>query len=91
MVIQPKAMRPKVDQRTQVPPFIIPMPMTAPITACELETGTRGKDGRPLLVKKCCNPCEANKNKTKDWETTTIQATRGDMDIRLFPTVLMTF
>ena len=40
------------------------MPITAPTTACELETGTRGIEGKFIDCKKLLIPCEANKNKT---------------------------
>ena len=89
VVIQPRAMRHKMDQRMPRPPLAMPMPITAPITACELETGTSGSVGSPLEDNKFCKPCEANINKTKDWETTTIQAIIGDMDITPLPMVRM--
>ena len=69
------------------PPLAIPTPMMAPITACELETGTNGSEGRLWLIKKVCSELEANKNKTTDCEKTTIQAIAGVMYIRLLPMV----
>ena len=53
-----------IDHCTSLPPFNKPIPIIPPTTACELETGTRGIDGRLIDCKKLLIPCEANKNKT---------------------------
>ena len=45
-VIHPKEIRPAIDHCTSFPPFNKPIPITAPTTACELETGTRGIEGK---------------------------------------------
>ena len=37
---QPIVILPAIDHCTSFPPFNNPIPMTAPTTACELETGT---------------------------------------------------
>ena len=35
-----------IDHCTSLPPFNNPIPITPPTTACELETGTRGIEGK---------------------------------------------
>ena len=45
VVTQPNATLPNKIQRIPRPPLAMPMPMTAPMTACELDTGTSGSDG----------------------------------------------
>ena len=52
VVIQPIEIFPSTRHRTLRPPLSRPIPMTAPTTACELDTGTRGIVGRPLLARK---------------------------------------
>ena len=42
----PNEIRPAIDHCTSFPPFNSPIPITAPTTACELDTGTRGMDGK---------------------------------------------
>ena len=61
---QPIVILPAIDHCTSLPPFNKPIPMTAPTTACELETGTSGIEGKFIDCKKLLIPCEANKNKT---------------------------
>ena len=41
-VNQPIVIFPAISHCTSFPPFNKPIPITAPTTACELETGTRG-------------------------------------------------
>ena len=57
-ITQPKAIRLAIPHFTSFPPFRIPMPMTAPTIACELDTGTRGIEGRFMEFKKLLMPCE---------------------------------
>ena len=57
----PMAILPAISHCTSFPPLRIPIPMTAPTTACELETGTRGIAGKFMECKKLLIPCEANK------------------------------
>ena len=45
-VIHPKEIFLAIDHCTSLPPFNNPIPITPPTTACELETGTRGIDGK---------------------------------------------
>ena len=45
-ITQPSAILPAMPHLTSFPPFKMPMPMTAPTIACELDTGTRGIEGR---------------------------------------------
>ena len=71
------------------PPLAKPMPMMAPMTACELETGTSGSAGSPFYNRTRSRFSEANMYQTSDCETTTIQATIGDMRIRPLPMVLI--
>ena len=71
------------------PPLAMPMPIMAPMTACELETGTNGMVGSPKSLSEACSHWEEKANKTNDWEKTIIHAIVGVMDIRLLPTVLM--
>lgn len=59
VVNQPSAMRASRPQLMLWPPLARPIPITAPITACELETGTSGKAGRPRESRNCSSPCEA--------------------------------
>ena len=33
-----------------MPPFNKPIPITAPTTACELETGTKGIEGKNIVI-----------------------------------------
>ena len=62
---------PAISHCTSFPPLRIPIPMTAPTTACELETGTRGIAGKFIECKKLLIPCEANRNNTIEWANTT--------------------
>ena len=66
------------------------MPMTAPTTACELDTGTSGMVGRSWLARKYSSPSEANRVSTMDCATTTTQAAIGDSGMIPPPTVIMT-
>ena len=59
------------------------------MTACELETATSGSAGSPFDNRKFSSFSEANMYKPSDCETTTIQATIGDMRIRPLPMVLI--
>ena len=45
-VIHPKEIFLAIDHCTSLPPINNQMPITPPTTACELETGTRGIEGR---------------------------------------------
>ena len=53
-----------MDHLTSLPPLSRPIPITPPIMAYELETGTKGKEGRLIEIKKLLNPSDANRNKT---------------------------
>ena len=46
--------------------------------------------GRSCDAKNASNPCDANRNRTTEWETTTTQAAIGDKGKRSPPTVIMT-
>ena len=48
-------------------------------------------EGRFIDCKNALIPCEANKNKTMEWDITTIKAATGDIFNRSFPTVYITF
>ena len=87
---QPIVILPAIDHCTSFPPFNKPIPMTAPTTAWELETGTKGIEGRFIDCKKLLIPWDANKNKTIEWEITTINAATGDIFNKSFPTVNIT-
>ena len=89
-VNQPIVILPAIPHCTSFPPFNKPIPITAPTTACELETGTSGIDGRFIDCKKLLIPCEANKNKTIECDITTINAATGDIFNKSFPTVNIT-
>jgi len=73
-----------------LPPLANPIPITAPTTACELETGTKGKEGKPIFVNQIFKFSDANKNKTVELESTTIKAAIGDILYILLPTVIIT-
>ena len=90
-ITQPKAILPATPHFTSFPPFRIPMPMIAPTMAWELDTGTRGIEGRFMEFKKLLIPWEAKTNNTIEWEMTTIKAATGDNRSRSLPTVNMTF
>ena len=55
-VIHPIVILPAIDHFTSFPPFNKPIPMTAPTTACELETGTKGMEGKLMDCKKLLIP-----------------------------------
>ena len=55
-VNQPIVILPAIPHCTSFPPFNKPIPITAPTTACELETGTRGIDGKFIDCKKLLIP-----------------------------------
>ena len=55
-ITQPIAILPAIPHFTSFPPFRIPIPMTAPTIACELDTGTRGIEGRFIEFKKLLIP-----------------------------------
>ena len=44
---QPQKTWPRMPTWMFRPPFAMPMPMTAPMSACELDTGTSGIVGSP--------------------------------------------
>ena len=62
VAIHPNSIFNVMPQLTPLPPLSKPNPKIAPITACVLETGTRGKVGKPCDCKKICNPFDENKN-----------------------------
>ena len=55
-ITQPIVILPAIFHCTSFPPFRIPIPMTAPTIACELDTGTRGIEGRFIEFKKLLIP-----------------------------------
>ena len=55
-VNQPIVILPATDHFTSLPPFNKPIPITAPTTACELDTGTSGIEGRFIDCKKLLIP-----------------------------------
>ena len=63
-ITHPNAILLAMPHFTSFPPFRIPMPMTAPTIAWELDTGTRGIEGRFIEFKKLLMPCEAKTNNT---------------------------
>ena len=63
---QPTVILPAIFHCTSFPPFRMPMPMTAPTIACELDTGTRGMEGRFMEFKKLLMPWEAKTNNTTE-------------------------
>ena len=72
------------------PPLARPMPITAPTTAWELETGTRGIAGRPWVMRKRSRLSDANINKTRDSARTTTRALMGESLNISLPTVFIT-
>ena len=52
----PSAILPAIPHFTSLPPFNIPMPMIAPTIAWELDTGTRGIEGKLIEFKKLLMP-----------------------------------
>lgn len=65
-------------------------PNTAPITACELDTGTNGIVGNPTPDSSDWSVLEEKMNKTNEWATTTTHAATGLSGIKLLPTVSIT-
>lgn len=65
VAIHPATIRPVMPQLTPRPPFNSPIPKMAPITACVLETGTKGMAGREWAIKKSLKDWDENKNKTR--------------------------
>ena len=72
-------------------PFKIEIPIIAPTTACELDTGTNGIVGKPRFNKKFSSPRDANINKTIECDTTAISAVVADRLPSWDPTVSITF
>lgn len=72
-------------------PFKIEMPIIAPTTACELDTGTNGIVGKPRFSKKLSSPRDANINKTIECDITAINAVVADRLPSWDPTVSITF
>ena len=66
------------------------MPTIAPTTACELETGTNGMEGRLWLISQPCSPFEANMNSTMEWAMTATKALVDESRPRVPPTVIIT-
>ena len=89
--IQPIAILPILDRSMFRPPFARPIPIIAPTTACDCETGTSGNAGRFLEVRKLYNPSDEKTNNTNELDRTTINALIGDNLNILFPTVFITF
>ena len=69
----------------------MPIPITAPTTACVLDTGTSGTVGRLCEIKKLNKDCDEKRNKTKAWDITTTNAINGDIFIIPLPMVFITF
>ena len=90
-VTQPTTIRRTIPQFMPRPPFIKPIPKIAPITACELDTGTKGIVGNGEFSNQLCKVTEEKSNNTTDWANTTTRATIGDIFIKLLPTVIMAF
>ena len=83
--------RPRTLKFIFLDPFARLIPITEPTTACELETGTSGKEGNPFETRKCFKPCEAKRNRTIELAKTTTKAVIGDSLKILEPTVSITF
>ena len=64
--------------------------MTAPTTACELETGTSGMVGRSCAASRRSRSSEANANNTMECAITTTQAATADIGTMPLPTVNIT-
>ena len=67
------------------------MPIMAPTTACELETGTNGIVGKPRFNKNVSRPRDANINKTIECAITAIKAVVAERLPSCDPTVSITF
>ena len=91
VVTQPRLILPKILKFRFFPPFARLIPITAPTTVCELETGTSGKEGNPLEIKRSFNSWDANRNKTIELESTTTKAVIGESLNIPEPTVIITF
>ena len=90
VVIQPLVIPATVFQRILFPPFKRPIPITAPTIAWELETGTRGKEGRPWDFSQLSRATEEKINNTKECDQTTTAAITGDRSKIPLPTVSIT-
>ena len=88
---QPSKIFPKTIQLILATPFKIEMPIIAPTTACELDTGTNGIVGKPRFSKKLSSPRDANINKTIECDITAINAVVADRLPSWDPTVSITF
>jgi len=73
-----------------LPPLARPKPKTAPTTACELETGTSGKEGRFSITKKSFKVEDAKTKSVVELAKTTIKAPIGEISMMLDPTVSIT-
>ena len=67
------------------------MPIMAPTTACELETGTNGIVGKPRFSKNVSRPRDANINNTIECAITAIKAVVAERLPSCDPTVSITF
>ena len=86
----PTAMLPIFLTSMFLPPFANPIPIIAPTTACDCDTGTSGNAGRLLDVRKLYNPSDENTKRTSDVASTTMKALIGESLKILSPTVNMT-
>ena len=89
--IHPSMIFPKTAQFILATPFKIEMPIIAPTTAWELETGTNGIVGNPRLDKNVSRPRDANINKTIECDITAIKAVVAERLPSWDPTVSITF
>ena len=90
VITHPEATRVSVQRLRPRPPRTTLIPTIAPITACELETGTSGTAGRPWERSHCSSPLEAKRKSTSDSARTTIRAMMGVSLKSSLPTVAMT-
>ena len=67
------------------------MRITAPITACELETGISGILNSPIDTSVSRKVVDEKTNNTSECDTTTTSAATGVRGMRLSPTVIITF
>ena len=88
--IQPKPIFASRLKLIFLPPLARPSPKTAPTTACELDTGTRGKEGKFIINKKSFKVEDANTKSVVELAKTTIKAPIGEISMMLDPTVSIT-
>src|SRR5690554_278109 len=91
VITHPSAILPTFLKLIFLPPLARPSPRTAPTNACELDTGTKGKEGKLCATSQVFKLTEAKRKSTVELDNIAINAPTGDILKILFPTVIITF